>query len=198
MTKFCYTQFLFSYVLLFHFVLNKKKYYIQVGNNRYELTLNDNTNAQKLKQLIKDNNNNYNIQVSLTDYFLTFFTSNFSDGAEVNKTYNPGSILCNSQLLYYLRINYTEQGLDQIGQINESDADALNNYINQKYTIGNDIDLQFLLVNEKEKKETREKSTTLKMQEKIKILKRTINMKSMNFWKNIGWKLSKSFKSLLS
>ena len=67
--------------------------------------MNDNTNAQKLKQLIKDNNNNYNIQATLTDYFFTFYTSNFSDGAEVNKTYNPGSILCNSQLLYYLRIN---------------------------------------------------------------------------------------------
>ena len=62
MTKFCYTKFLFVYVLLFHFVSNKEKYYIQVDNNKYELTLNDNKNAQKLKQLIKDNNNSYDME----------------------------------------------------------------------------------------------------------------------------------------
>ena len=126
------------------------------------------------------------------------FTSDFSDGAEGSKIFNSGSIICNSQSFSYLLNDNTEQNKEQIGQLNESDTNAFNNYINQNYQVNAYIDLKFLLVNEEEKKETREKSTTLKMQEKIKILKRTINMKPMNFWKNIGWKLSKSLKSLLS
>ena len=102
MTKFCYAQFLFVYVLLFDFVSNKEKYYIELDNNRYELTLNDNTNAQKLKQLIKDNNNSYNIEALMTDNFLIFLTSDFSNSAEGNMTFNSGSILCNSISFYYL------------------------------------------------------------------------------------------------
>ena len=40
--------------------------------------------------------------------------------------------------------------------------------------------------------------TLVKTQQRNKILERTLNMKLMTFWKNMGWKTKKSFKSLLS
>ena len=126
--------------------------------------------------------------------FLDFPTNVFSLNSGLTGVYEPGSILFNSESLYYVRGRNGFRGVEQIGQVN--DVNGFNQDINEN--ISTYTAIQFLFVNEEEKKETPEKSKTLKIQQRTKILERTIKIKTENFWKNVGWKTLKSFKSLLS
>jgi len=54
------------------------------------------------------------------------------------------------------------------------------------------MEIQFILDEEKI-----EKSKNLKIMERMKILKRTIEMEPHHFWNIIGWKSLESFKSFL-
>ena len=130
MSKFSSTKYLFVYVLLFHFVSSEEKYYIQYGQNKWEITLNDSENAQKLKQKIKENNNSYNIEVSMyMSTYLEFLIFNVFSSTTSSGTFNPGSIVCSQDFLYYIKDVISLDYSQQIGQV--IDVDGFNNDINK-------------------------------------------------------------------
>ena len=231
MTKFCYTKFLFVYVLLFHFVSNEEKFFIKHDETKFEFTLDENTQGGPIfKQIIKDNTNN-NIEMKVYDsYFESDNTEIFPECAEEDefdittpeididgdpnpgfsapgsssKTFLSGSIISSSCHFRILKSDSAieDNEYEQIGQLTQPNdfINSLSNYNND-----NTFDLQFILENEAEKIGNPEKSTTVKTKKKTKIkkkirtkiLKRTIKMKPVGFWKNIGYKILKTLKSLL-
>lgn len=231
MTKFCYTKFLFVYVLLFHFVSSEEKFFIKYEETKFEFTLDENTQGGELiKQIIEDNNNNVEMKV-YDKYFESENTNIFPDCAEEDeydittpeidieggglnpgfsapgsssKTFLSGSIISSSCHFRILKSDSAieDNEYEQIGQLTQP-----NDFINSLSNYNNDdtFNLQFILENEAEKIGNPEKSTTVKTKKKTKIkkkirtkiLKRTIKMKPVGFWKNIGYKILKTLKSLL-
>jgi len=65
MSKLYYIQFLFIYILLFHFASNKEKFYIKYNEEKWEIDLYTNTKSgSSFSQLLKDNNNIYTFNMT--------------------------------------------------------------------------------------------------------------------------------------
>ena len=161
----------------------------------------DNQGGQKFKQLIKDKNNRYKVYITLYSKYLSMNIYNSFNNTEGGKIYSPGSIICNYQKCNYIISQNSIQFyyFEQIGDLNQPD-DFEAYYQSLKYYEEDEDELYLLLENEEEKstalkKPQRTKKTALKRQQITKILKRTIKMKTENFWKNFGWKLLKSLLS---
>ena len=196
MSKLFYIQFLFIYILLFHFVANKEKFYIKIKETKWEFDLYTNTiGGSSFYQLLKEKNNDINpLVMNNEDNLYIEGEISFSFNKSTIEVPIIGSIIVDDagkQLLTFLLVNSSEDWDDaeKIGQIIHSVDFA--NYI--KNLNLEDIEVQFILEEEKPKKNLK----TLKIMERNIILKRMIKMNQQYNWKNIGWKSLDSFKSLL-
>ena len=97
MSKLYYIQFLFIYILLFHFAANKDKFYIKYNEEKWEIDLYNNTRGgSSFYQLLKDNNNAYTVGMTFngdTDLEAKVPPSfNYNDESSVNPV-QPGNII---------------------------------------------------------------------------------------------------------
>ena len=97
MSKLYYIQFLFIYILLFHFVANKDKFYIKYNEEKWEIDLYTNTiSGSSFYQLLKDNKNANTIGMTFngdTDLKAKVPPSfNYYDESSVNPV-QPGNII---------------------------------------------------------------------------------------------------------
>lgn len=202
MSKLYYIQFLFIYILLFHFAANKDKFYIKYNEEKWEFDLYTNTTSgSSFYQLLKDNNNAYTVGMTFngdTDLKAKVPPSfNTNDESSVNPV-QPGNIiygLTNAGLLFFFITLKNKDPLDyseKIGQVIQ--LEKFINYFLNLNPKPDTMEIQFILEEVFEKPKNLK---TLKNMKRMTILKRTIEMKPQRFWNNIGWKSLESFKSFL-
>jgi len=195
MSKLFYIQFLFIYILLFHFVTNEEKFYIKYQEKKWEFDLYNNTGGgSSLYQLLKKNNNIYNVDMIIqnSNEFMkstnSYVEFSYNSGGSIPKR---GNIFFSFSGFYICLIDQTSGFSDSeiFGQVIQSDNFA--NYFLNLNPRPAEMEIQFIL------EEVFEKPKNLKIMERMKILKRTIEMKPHHFWNIIGWKSLESFKSFL-
>ena len=194
MSKLFYIQFLFINILLFHFVANEEKFYIKHNETKWEIDLYTNTTGgSSFYQLLKNNSNTYTIDMyNLENNFLLYGEiSQLSFDENNYKDLFSGNIIVDNSDGNYININLNTRKnanwayCEIFGQVIQSDNFA-SYFTNLKGNIV--IKIQFIL------EEVFKKPKNLKT---LKNMERMIKMKPQGFWKNIGWKSLKSFKSLL-
>ena len=194
MSKIFYIQFLFVYVLLFQFVSNKEKFFIKHNENKWEFTLNDNTQGgSAFYQLLKDNSKSYDTKMEASKNYLKSKSLLHLSSNGAAKKFGPGSIIASAdEIRIVTKGGVSLEKYEQIGQLNQPGKFA--HYLkklNEKTIV-----LQFLLVNEEEATKTPRNLGEKKLKTINKIETRQVKAKSEYFWRNIGWKLLKSLKSL--
>jgi len=202
MSKLYYIQFLFIYILLFHFAANKDKFYIKYNEEKWEIDLYNNTRGgSSFYQLLKENSNAYTVGMTFngdTDLEAKVPPSfNYNDESSVNPV-QPGNIiagLTDAGELFFVITLKNKDPLDyseKIGQVIQ--LEKFINYFTNLNPQPNSMEIQFILEEVFEKPKN---LNTLKNMERMTILERMVKKKPQSSWKNFGWKSLESFKSFL-
>ena len=188
---------LFVYVLLFHFVSNKDRFFIKYFGENWEFTLDDKTQAgAAFYQHLKNHRNMYGSQMEISSNCLKskILLHISPDGA--SQKFRFGSIIVSADELRIVtkKERIPLEKFEQIGRLMH--PEKFLDFI--KKLKERNILLQFELVEgqtvAKKPRNLGEKKTKIQ----TSVQKRTIRDKPEYFWRNIGWKILKSLQSLFS
>ena len=189
---------LFVYVLLFHFVSNKDRFFIRQFNNKWEFTIDEKTQSgSAFYKFLKDWRAPYTVNMQVSRKFVTCKSPLHLSPDGASQRFGLGSIISSAD---ELKIVITDDSLllekfEQIGEVTEPERFV--EFLNKLKD--NRVNLQFELVKDqtvaRRPRNLGEKKTKLQ----TSVLKRTIKDKKPEyFWRNIGWKILKSLQSLFS